>query len=48
MLIELEKKDPAAARRKRLDIEKKAEAKQEAIDRAERLKEKSATFGKLT
>ena len=38
---ELEKKDPAAARRKKLEAEKKAEKKREAEERAQKIMDKS-------
>ena len=47
-MADLAKVDPAAARRKQLEMQKKAEAKREAVERAQRLQEKSATFGKVT
>lgn len=47
-MADLAKVDPAAARRKQLEMQKKAEAKREAAERAQRLQEKSATFGKVT
>ena len=47
-MLQLEKTDPAAARRKKLEIQKEEERKREAEERNQRLQEKSATFGKKT